>query len=102
MLVETPRKEQTPGLYGPCPNCPVCLAPFVGHGGTSWTLVGYFSPPGHEHDRNCMKREYRCANGHVTPLSKVRTCETNGCDWKGKTSCFCCERFVDEWPEVAS
>lgn len=102
----TPRDNQEPGLHGPCDECPECGAAFVGHGGTSYTLVGTFSPEGHEHDRNCMKREYRCAGGHVTALSKVRTCgddegpRAEGCAWKGRTSCFCCQRFVDEWPAV--
>lgn len=79
-------------------TCPTCSEPFTGHDGTTETTVGYFSPPGHDHDPNCMRRTYACPNGHQTELAIVRRCPTKGCDWKGRTECFCCARFVDEWP----
>lgn len=96
--LDEPVPDRPDAKYEPCPVCPECQQPFTGHGGTSETCVGYYSPEGHEHDGNCMKREYRCANGHETPLALVRRCPAVGCEWKGKTECFCCARFVDEWP----
>lgn len=88
-------------LYEPCPVCPTCGAAFVSHGWEMTTCVGFFSPFGHDHDGNCMGRDYTCSAGHVTTLSIVRRCPADGCDWRGKTECFCCDRFVDEWPAVA-
>lgn len=66
-------------------------------GGTMSTLVGYFSPPGHDHDDNCETRYYLCANGHPHRLSVRRRCPA--CDWRGKTKCFCHPYpKLDEWP----
>ena len=48
-------------------NC-YCGKPFVRCGGTEVTLLGYSSPPGHDHDDNCMKRQYGCEDGHWTVL----------------------------------
>jgi len=62
------------------------------------TLVGYSSPPGHDHDDNCLKRGYRCEAGHYTVLSVIRSCSK--CDWRGKADCFCCPNGkIDVWPE---
>jgi hypothetical protein len=66
--------------------------------GTTMTLVGYSSPPGHDHDDNCRLREYVCENGHRLTVSKRNKCPK--CDWKGKLTCFChTGEKVDEWPE---
>lgn len=87
-----------------------CGAPFVSHGDMCITTVGtlWDLPPGHEHDTNCMRRDYTCANGHETTIAKVRRCNDEGCDepgapacgWTGKRECFCCRTFVDEWPTI--
>lgn len=62
------------------------------------TLVSYHSPPGHNHDDNCLVQAYICNHcGHVHRISKRRTCPV--CDWKGKLTCFCHDgNKVDEWP----
>lgn len=66
------------------------------------TLVGYSSPPGHTHDDNCLKRIYRCANDHDTVICIRRRCNTSGCDWVGKDSCFChTGKKSDMWPTVS-
>ena len=70
-------------------NCPKCGEELRWDGGTISTLVGYYGPPGHDHDDNCLTREYICSNGHVTKESIRRTCPVPGCDWKGKKDCFC-------------
>lgn len=81
-------------------NCR-CGKLFVCHTGTGTTLVGYYSPPGHNHDDNCRKRAYFCADGHVTRIRRVNVCQTEGCGWKGKATCFCHEGTnVDEWPDA--
>jgi hypothetical protein len=80
--------------------CSECGAKWVKIGETSETSVGYFSPPGHDHNDNCLVRGYVCANGHVTRVSKRRSCPA--CEWKGRTSCHChYGTKVDKWPEVA-
>lgn len=82
-------------------KCPECGDPFVDHGGTSTTLVGCSSPDGHDHDVNCLKREYRCKNGHYTVLSLVRTCPA--CEWTGPDTCFCHEgKKIARWPGIPS
>jgi hypothetical protein len=69
----------------------------------SWireTLIGYYSPPGHNHDNNCRKREYECSCGNTKVISIRRRCPNPECDWVGKETCFCHEGpKVDEWPE---
>lgn len=61
-------------------------------------MIGYSSPPGHDHDDNCQTCLYTCKNGHKIKLSKRNTCPA--CDWKGKEECFCHKgKKVDEWPE---
>lgn len=81
-------------------NCPECGTPFVEHSFTCATLVGpIITNEGHEHDDNCLKRTYYCANGHSTVLSLRRTCPN--CDWKGKKTCFCHQGGkIDTWPEL--
>lgn len=85
-------------------QCPQCGAEWVWcEEGFGQTLVGYASPPGHDHDDNCRQKQYRCANGHEHALSIRRRCSTYGCDWAGKSDCFCHPgRKVDAWPEVSS
>ena len=65
--------------------------------GESTTLVAYHSPPGHNHDDNCIKRSYGCRNGHMIEVSKRNKCPA--CDWVGKEECFCHDgKKYDEWP----
>lgn len=82
-------------------TCPTCSAPMTpDKWGESRTLVGYSSPPGHNHDDNCRKRTYECPNGHHIIVSKRNRCSTPGCDWVGKPDCFCHpDPKVEEWPE---
>ena len=37
-----------------------CGAAWTQWSGGQMTCVGYFSPPGHDHDDNCMVRRYVC------------------------------------------
>lgn len=86
--------------------CPTCGAPTSRLEGGSddsyaWeTCVGYFSPPGHDHDDNCRTKGAACANGHRWTMSKRRRCPA--CDWVGKDECFCHPgKKVDDWPQVS-
>ena len=80
--------------------CPDCKAP-MSHSGTHETMVGYQSPPGHDHDDNCKKRLYVCDNGHEHRISRQNRCHV--CDWVGKTECSACygewSKKVAHWPE---
>jgi hypothetical protein len=69
--------------------------------GTRKTLVWWNSPPGHDHDDNCMSRHYMCREcGHQHKVSLRRTCPTPGCDWKGRAECFCHDGSkLDKWPD---
>lgn len=58
-------------------------------GGVVETTVGYFSPPGHDHDDNCLRQCYQCAAGHTQFFSIRRKCPAPGCDWVGKPDCWC-------------
>ena len=76
-----------------------CGEPWVRHGGTYETLVGYGSPPGHNHDDNCRKREYVCRAGHPKIISRQNRCPKG--DWEGKMTCFCHKgEKVKEWPKI--
>jgi hypothetical protein len=81
-----------------CPECsePMYVDPSAGY----WeTLVGYCSPPGHDHNDNCLKTVVVCSNGHQLRVSKRRRCNAEGCDWVGKEECFCHPgKKLDEWP----
>jgi len=69
-----------------CPECEV-ETPKPAH--TWQTAMGYVSPPGHDHDDNCLHRDYRCENGHEWSEYVRRYCGRKGCDWQGKLVCFC-------------
>ena len=74
-----------------------CGNPFLKHSGEFVTLVGTFSPAGHDHDDNCRTRIYVCTEGHRTTLSRQNRCPA--CDWRGKLTCFCHEgEKLTEWP----
>ena len=65
---------------------------------TFMTLVAYNSPAGHDHDDNCLIRNYICSNGHVKIVSLRRRCSS--CDWVGKDKCFCHpDKKVDKWSD---
>jgi hypothetical protein len=71
----------------------------LGHG-TMSTCVGYMSPPGHNHDDNCVTRQYDCSCGNKVIVSKRNRCSNPDCDWVGKDECFCHEgKKVEEWPD---
>jgi hypothetical protein len=55
----------------------------------SVTLVGTYSPRGHDHDDNCLTAFYSCQNGHKVHITHRRKCPADGCDWVGKLTCFC-------------
>ena len=80
-------------------KCPICSLDTVWNGFGSETLVGFYSPSGHDHNDNCLKRGYVCANGHYIGVYLRRKCSDPACDWVGKKTCFCHEGDkVDEWP----
>lgn len=67
--------------------------------GTWQTLVGYSSPPGHNHDDNCLHSTYGCVNGHEQEVYLRRSCPNPECDWRGKATCGCHPgEKVEEWP----
>lgn len=77
-----------------------CDADYVAGDSSCWvTAVGYFSPPGHNHDDNCRTYAYACAEGHVASISPINRCHKRGCGWVGKDSCFCTNK-VPSLPEV--
>jgi hypothetical protein len=69
-------------------KCPDCGERAV-RTDTCATLVGFFSPPGHDHDDNCLDVAISCVNGHMTKVRPQRKCPAEGCDWMGKLTCFC-------------
>lgn len=81
-------------------RCPTCKGPFISHGGRTETCVGYYSPPGHDHDDNCVSITFTCKQGHSTAVFLRRSCFA--CDWKGKAECWCHrgKTKVDEWPGI--
>jgi len=81
-------------------NCTECgqIVRYDRSRGQSTTLVGYYSADGHDHDDNCIVREYVCQNGHRAKLSIINKCSTPGCGWSGKASCFCSYK-IEAWPE---
>ena len=81
-------------------KCKTCGENARDLGHSSSTLVGYMSPPGHDHDDNCVNKTDRCPNGHNNSVSLRNRCSDPECDWVGKDSCFCHDGpKVDEWPE---
>ena len=82
-------------------RCPDCNEPWSDLREVSYTCVGFYSPPGHNHDDNCMSRSIRCANDHRYNVSHRRSCPK--CDWKGAPTCWCCKfAKVDKWPVIAT
>ena len=78
-----------------------CGAPWVKRSPESKTLVGYYSPRGHDHDDNCRNRVYVCEAGHRRNISKQNTCPA--CEWMGKLTCFCHPgEKVKEWPKIGA
>lgn len=70
-------------------ECPECKGRLT-YKGCGSTLVGYggYEAP-HDHDDNCVTYEWWCENGHVICERQQNYCPVEGCDWKGKTDCFC-------------
>jgi hypothetical protein len=83
------------GESPPPTTCAECGDPLVRHTEETETCMGYFSPPGHDHDDNRLSRTYRCGAGHPTMVTLIRSCPA--CEWRGRT-----EGRVDEWPALAS
>lgn len=67
--------------------CPECGGALSWNGETEETTIGYFSPPGHDHDDNCQRRTYWCERGHQIRGSVQRTCPLPSCEWHGKADC---------------
>lgn len=62
------------------------------------TLLGYSSPEGHNHDDNCLTREYICPSRHMVKIGKQRRC--HACNWVGKEACGChAYEKVREFPD---
>jgi hypothetical protein len=60
----------------------------------SSTLVGYYSPPGHDHDDNCKIHTWKCPEGeHAVREYKQNVCLVEGCGWHGKEHCDLCGDF---------
>lgn len=59
------------------------------------TAVYFQSPEGHDHNDNCITRNYICDNGHYCKLSIINSCH---CGWRGREECFCSGK-VEKWPE---
>ena len=82
-----------------CPQCGELLRPVPKS--DRETLVAVPFIPGHDHNDNCLCRQYQCANGHRIGFWLRRRCPA--CDWKGKLTCFCHEHVqpikLDRWPE---
>ena len=54
------------------------------------TLVGFFSPEGHNHDDNCIVRKFVCFDCKESyKESRVNVCSAEGCNWSGKKACEC-------------
>lgn len=70
-------------------KCPDCGSEKIEVGDVCETLVGYCSPPGHNHDDNCRKARARCENGHEFAVRYQNRCPAPDCGWRGKTTCFC-------------
>jgi len=62
------------------------------------TCMGFFSPPGHDHDDNGMSRTAWCAVGHVNHVSLRRSCHS--CEWKGKALGWDGAYKFEEWPDI--
>ena len=82
-------------------KCKICGEPLKWNEAEWETLVGYISPPDHNHDDNCLNRNYECKNKHMTTLSIQRKCNIKGCDWVGKTNCNICSsgKKLKRWPK---
>jgi len=79
-------------------RCPECGGVMT-CGGESSTYRGDISPDGHNHDDNCLTRQYVCENGHRRVYSKRNRCDTPACDWVGVASCHCHGGVkLEEWP----
>lgn len=78
-------------------NCEECGLPMSSDNGTSSTLVGYISPPGHCHDDNRVTKIYTCPNGHWAQVVKRKSCPA--CEWKGTDYSSDIYIGVDEWPD---
>ena len=59
------------------------------------TLMGHFSPYGHNHDDNCRVRYYVCNCGYREAVSILNRCPA--CSWHGAIDCVYGAK-VKEWP----
>jgi len=85
-------------------QCDQCEGIAVWDGCSMSTLMGamYNLKTGHKHDDNCLTRIYVCNQNseHQIKVSIRRRCETPGCEWRGKETCFCHPGTkLDEWPD---
>jgi hypothetical protein len=58
------------------------------------TLVGYKSPPGHNHDDNCRTFFFACPSGHRFSVRPQNRCPTKDCAWLGEIECSICGENV--------
>ena len=75
-----------------------CGAPFVRFHDEGETCLGSMpAEPPHDHNDNCLTRQYVCANEHRTRLSLRRSCPA--CAWRGQRACACCPGVkLERWP----
>ena len=69
--------------------CPTCKTRVFSYE-YSETMVGYYSPDGHNHDDNCLKYSFNCWCGTSWVERKRNSCPV--CPWEGKLRCEvpCC------------
>src|SRR5271169_3286198 len=69
-----------------CPKCKKkCVCTDYGS-----TLVGYYSPPGHDHDDNCKTYYFMCECGNHFKISPINLCSNTDCYWEGQHDCGVC------------
>lgn len=80
--------------------CPHCNRKTTSGGDEEMTLAAFYSEEGHDHDDNCLLRQYHCDMGHTVLVGLRRRCNTKDCEWVGKAECGCHDGFkVNEWPK---
>ena len=76
----------------PCSGCGKKVPGYICY----MTCVGYYSPPGHDHDDNCCQMKFECPDCKLeTTIAPRRKCPVEGCGWVGKQNC--CGDKVEWW-----
>jgi hypothetical protein len=80
-----------------CPGCGAAIK-FKESGKTLVGYGGYTAP--HNHDDNCVKYIWQCDNGCFVVERQQNVCPVPGCDWRGKTDCFCSKLGIAVYPKI--